>query len=97
MKIIAVEDKIVVEMIEKEEKTEGGLIIPESAQGPVPQRYGMVISAGPKTVDNMIVQGDIIMFHERAGMDIIIDRKIMKVLGIGEVYAVIKEEDKNGR
>ena len=91
MKIIAVEDKIVVEMMKKEEKTEGGLIIPETAQGPVPQSYGKVISSGPK--NKGYVTGDIIMFHQQAGMDIMIGKKVLKVLASGEVYAIIREEE----
>ena len=49
-----------------------------------------MISVGPK-VRNVFVD-NVIMFHDRAGMDIIINNKIYKVLGKSEIYAVVTEE-----
>jgi len=93
MKIIAVEDKIIVELLKKANVTKGGIVIPETAQSQEPQQYGKVISAGPKV--EQIKDGDIVMFHERGGMDIVIDKQIFKVLGSTEVYAIIKDKDEN--
>ena len=90
MKIVAVEDKIVVELKAKEEKTSSGLFIPDNAQSLAPQNTGVVVSAGPN-VEN-IDDGDTIMFHERAGMDMMLENKLYKVIAVGEVYAVLKEE-----
>jgi len=92
MKIVAIEDKVIVEVAAKEEKTESGLIIPEVAQNPVPQTYGKVISVGTKADEN-IKEGDLIMFHERGGMDIFINRKVHKVLKSDEIYAAIKDAE----
>ena len=90
MKIIAVEDKVVVELLEKANVTAGGIHIPETAQSQEPQQYGNVISAGPDV--EQIKEGDKIMFHERGGMDVVIEKQIFKVLGSSEIYAIIKDE-----
>lgn len=87
-KLQGVKDKVVVEVIKKEQKTEGGLFIPEGFNQ-LPQGYGKVISVG-KEVDEIKID-DIITFHQRAGMDIIIDSKIYKVLMYSEVFAVVNE------
>jgi co-chaperonin GroES (HSP10) len=87
-KLQGVKDKIVVEMVKIEQKTEGGLFIPEGFNQ-LPQSYGTVISLGKEVQE--INEGDLIMFHQRAGMDTLIDNKIYKVLMYSEVYAVVKE------
>lgn len=93
MKITAVEDKIVVELLKKANITKGGIVIPETAQPQEPQQYGRVISTGPKV--EQIKNNDIIMFHERGGMDIVIDKQIYKVLGSTEVYAIIENNEES--
>lgn len=84
----AVKDKVIVEIIEKENKTESGLFMPETAQLE-PQFYGKVISKG-KEIDE-VNEGDILSFNERAGMDLVYNKQKLKCLNIAEVYAVIKE------
>lgn len=90
--IEAVKDKIVVELdIPLESKTESGLFIPENAVNE-PQKYGKVISIGEEvSYRDKLNIGDIISFHGRAGQDIILNRKIFKVLLEGEVYGIVKE------
>ncbi len=89
MNVIAVEDKIVVQLKSKESKTSSGIIIPETANSLTPQNTGVVISAGPDVKD--IKKGDSIIFHERAGMDVMLNDIVYKVIAIGEVYAIIEE------
>jgi len=88
----AVKDKIIVELdIPLESKTESGLFIPETAVNE-PQKYGKVVSIGEEvSYRDKLNIGDIISFHGRAGQDIILNRKIFKVLLEGEVYGIIKE------
>lgn len=84
----AVKDKIIVEMIETENKTKGGIVLPDSAKAE-PQSYGKVISVG-KDVNEISVD-DVLAFNERAGMDIVFDGDKYKCLGDSEVYAIINE------
>ena len=90
----AVKDKIVVELdITLESKTESGLFIPENAVNE-PQKYGKVSSIGEEvSFKDKLNVGDIISFHGRAGQDIILNRKIYKVLLEGEVYGIVRETD----
>jgi len=86
----AVMDKIVVDILEVEKTTSGGLIIPDTAENE-PQLRGRVISVGEDI--NSIEPGDVILCAKFGGQDIVIDRRVMKVLAYGEVYGILKEEE----
>lgn len=89
--MLGVKDKIVVLLMKEEEKTKGGLIVPESAQQSLkPQKYGTVVTFGPEVEG--IEMGDVLMFHGHAGMDIVLDEGVGKVLKFDEVYAVVARE-----
>lgn len=82
-------DRIIVKRLEEEEKTKGGIIIPDTAKEK-PQR-GKVVAAGKGRVgDNGKVQplevkpGDEILFAKYAGTDFKMS---------GEEYLMMKEED----
>ncbi len=87
--LIALKDKVIVELdVTVETKTESGLFIPETSTGQ-PQRFGRVISFGDEVIGIKI--GDILIFHQKAGQDILINKKIYKVLIFGEVYGIVRE------
>lgn len=87
--IKAVSDKIIVEFM-KREITTGGIIAPENALVD-PQGYGKVISVGEEV--NVIKEGDFLVFHPRAGQDMVFDSKIFKVLMYNEVYGTIEDKE----
>lgn len=87
--IDAIEDKIVVEYL-KASKTKGGLILPEGAQEP--QGYGKVLSVG-EDVNDKIKVDQILVFHARAGMDMIIDDTVQKCLKSEEVYGILEDDE----
>lgn len=79
--IDAIKDKIVVKLMTRD-KTKSGIIIPDSIQEP--QAFCKVLSVGNE-VENVKVD-DIIVCHMRSGMDVVIDKDIIKVLKEDEVY-----------
>ena len=86
--IQAVGDKIIVEEM-KRTRTEGGIIIPESAVDP--QSYGLVISVGEEVKN--IEAGNIIVFHQRGGQASLIGKKLLRILKYEEVYGILNDED----
>ena len=89
MKFRPLHDRVVVRRIEEEEKTAGGIIIPDTAKEK-PQQ-GEVISAGPGARDEKgVVQpldvkaGDRILFGKWSGSEVKID---------GEELLIMKESD----
>jgi chaperonin GroES len=79
-----INDRVVVKPAEAEEKTKGGIIIPDTAKEK-PQR-GEVIAVGPGKDGNlMTVQvGDVVLYGKYAGQEINIK---------GHDYLIMREDD----
>jgi chaperonin GroES len=83
------QDRVLVKRIEAEEKTAGGIIIPDTAKEK-PQE-GEVVAVGPgKRLDNGSVQemglkaGDRILFSKYGGTEVKMD---------GQEYLIMREDD----
>ena len=89
MNLRPLHDRILVKRIEEEEKSVGGIIIPDTAKEK-PQQ-GEVIAAGAgkilengTTVPMQLKKGDKILFGKYSGSDVKID---------GEEYLIMREDD----
>jgi len=89
MKIRPLHDRVVVQRIEEDDKTEGGLYIPDTAKEKPIQ--GKVIAVGEgKTLDNgekrpmAVKEGDTVVFAKYAGTE---------VAAGGEDVLVMREDD----
>ncbi len=89
MKVKPLQDRILVKRLEEEEKTKGGIIIPDAAKEK-PQE-GKVIAVGDgKTLENgqkaplTVKVGDKILFGKYSGTEIKID---------GEEHLILREDD----
>src|SRR5512136_1291975 len=89
MKIKPLQDRIVIKRIEEEEKTKGGIIIPDSAKEK-PQEGRVVAVGDGKTLDSgqkaplTVKPGDKILFGKYSGTEIKID---------GEEHLIMREDD----
>ena len=91
IKIKAAGDKIIVELLKKV-KTKGGLILPDGSMVD-PQVYGRILTAGEDTPDNMKV-GTYLVFHPQSGMDMCINKQILKVLKYDvDVWAILEDDE----
>ena len=89
MKLRPLHDRVVVKRLEEEEKTLGGIIIPDTAKEK-PQQ-GKVIAVGKgriledgKVVPLIVKEGDRVLFSKYAGTDIKLD---------GEEHLIMREDD----
>jgi len=82
--ITPLHDRVVIKPAPAEEKTAGGIIIPDTAKEK-PQR-GMVIAAGPGKKDEPVTvkKGDTVLYGKYSGTEIRID---------GQDYLIVKEAD----
>ncbi|WP_020473253.1 co-chaperone GroES [Zavarzinella formosa] len=94
MSIRPLDDRVVVEPLEAEEKTAGGILLPDSAKEK-PQR-GKILAAGPgKLRDNgertalSVKVGDEVLYGRYAGSDIKEGGKELKVMREGDILAKI--------
>jgi chaperonin GroES len=82
-------DRVIVKRVKEEEKTKGGIIIPDTAKEK-PQQ-GKVIAAGTGKVKDDgtrqspdVKAGDLILFGKYSGQEIKLD---------GEEYLIVREDD----
>jgi chaperonin GroES len=94
MNIIPLNDKIVVERLEADEKTAGGIILPDTAKEKPKQ--GKVLSVGEgKLLENgkraafQVKAGDRVLFTSYAGSEVTIDGKEYLVMTEDDVLAVV--------
>jgi chaperonin GroES len=88
-------DRVLVRRIEVEEKTPGGIIIPDTAkEKPV---EGEVLAVGPGARDEMgkivpldVKDGDRVLFGKWAGTDVIIDGEDRLILNESDIFGVIE-------
>ena len=89
MNIRPLQDRIIVKRLEGEEKTKGGIIIPDSAKEKPME--GKVIAVGNgKVLDNgersvpEVKAGDLVLFSKYAGTEVKIE---------GEEHLIMREDD----
>lgn len=94
MKIKPLGDRIVVERIESEEKTAGGIIIPDTAKEKPKQAKVIAVGEGNKDDNGKRIPvdvqvGDVVLFTQWAGSEIKLDGKELLVLKESDVIGVI--------
>jgi chaperonin GroES len=88
-------DRLVVEPIEQEEVTAGGIILPETAKEK-PQQ-GKVIAAGPgrtdedgKRIPMDVNVGDKVLYAKYSGTEIKLDGKKLLILRESDILAIVE-------
>lgn len=89
MKLRPLQDRLLVQRVEEEEKTKGGIIIPDTAKEKPAE--GKVVAVGKGKVDESgkrialeIKKGDRILFGKYSGTEVKID---------GVEYLIMREDD----
>lgn len=96
-KVRPLEDRLLVKRVEAEQKTAGGIILPDSAQEK-PQK-AKVVAVGPgKLLDNGerapldIKVGDVVVFSKYGGTEISVDDEEHLILSESDVLAVVTKK-----
>lgn len=81
-------DRVLVQRLKAEEKTKGGIVLPDTAKEKPKQGKIIVLGTGKvedgKKIDFNVKKGDKVLFSSYAGTDVKVD---------GEEYLIMKEED----
>lgn len=89
MKIRPLADKVLIKRLEAEEKTKGGIVLPDSAKEK-PSRGKVVRLGDGKQLDDgsrsafQVKKGDVVLFSSYAGTEIKVD---------GDEYLIMDESD----
>jgi chaperonin GroES len=97
MAIQPLHDRIILEAAQKEERTAGGIILPDTAQEK-PQR-GKVLAVGPgKRLDSGqlapvdVKEGDTVLYGKYGGTEVKVDGKDYVILRAEDILAVLESE-----
>ena len=89
MKIRPLQDRIIVQRIEEDQTTKGGIIIPDSAKEKPQEGKAIAVGNGKVTDDGKlqpldVKKGDRVLFSKYAGTEVTLD---------GEDHLIIREDD----
>jgi len=94
VKIRPLDDRVVVEPLEAEEKTAGGILLPDAARQK-PQRGKVVAVGAGKMRDNgerikpSVVIGDEVLYGRYAGNDVEVNGKDLKIMRESDILAKV--------
>ena len=89
MKFRPLHDRVLIKVLDSEEKTKGGIIIPDTAKEKPQEGEGVAVGAGAKTDDGKLIKmdvkvGDRVLFGKWSGTEVKMN---------GEEYLIMKESD----
>ena len=94
MKVKPLEDRVIIKRLDPEEKTKGGIVLPDTAKEKPKQ--GKVIAVGPgktsdgKKVPLTVAEGDTVLFTSYAGTEITVDNEEYLIMREDDLLAVVK-------
>ena len=94
MSIVPLNDKILVQRLEAEDKTAGGIILPDTAKEKPKQ--GKILSVGDgKVLENgkraafQVKAGDKVLFTSYAGTEIKVDGEELMIMSEDDILAIV--------
>src|SRR6202162_246920 len=102
MKFRPLSDRVVVRRVKEEEKTAGGIIIPDTAQEK-PQE-GEIIAVGPGALDDNgkrvtpeVKAGDRVLFGKWSGTEVKIDGEELLIMKESDIMGIIEGSAKTSK
>jgi chaperonin GroES len=95
MKVVPLNDKIVVKRLEAEEKTAGGIVLPDTAkekpkQGVIQSLGGGKLLENGKRAAFQVKAGDRVLFTSYGGSEVTVDGEELLVMTEDDILAVIE-------
>ncbi|NVO02021.1 MAG: co-chaperone GroES [Bacteroidetes bacterium] len=82
-------DRVLIEPAQAEEKTAGGIIIPDTAKEK-PQRGTVIaVGAGKKDEPMTVKVGNVVLYGKYAGTEISIEGKDYLIMKESDIYAIV--------
>jgi len=91
MKLKPISDHIIIEPLKEEEKTKGGIFLPQSAEKEKPEQ-GTVIAVGPgkKDIPMEVKEGDRVIFTKYGPQEIKVGNKEYLIASQDDILAIIE-------
>ena len=82
-------DRVIVEPAEAEEKTAGGIIIPDTAKEKPMRGTVVAVGTGKKDEPITVKIGDKVLYGKYAGTELIIDGNDYLIMKESDIYAIV--------
>ena len=96
LKLRPLEDRVIIEPVEQDDKTAGGILLPETAKEK-PQQ-GKVLAVGPGKLDEKgtripvdVKVGDLVLFAKYTGTEVKMDGKKHQIMRVTDILAVVTQ------
>ena len=94
MKVKPISDHVVIKPLEAEEKTAGGILLPDTAKEKSTRGEVMAIGSGRLLPNGRVIPlsvkvGDQVIYSKYGGSDIKVDGKELKIVSENEILAVV--------
>ncbi len=96
MQVKPLGDRVLVEVLEAEEKTKGGIVLPDTAKEKPQQAKVVAVGKGKvsdegKNVPLEVKEGDIVLYGKYSGTELKIDERNLLMLREEDILGVIKK------
>lgn len=82
-------DRVIVEPAAAEEKTAGGIIIPDTAKEKPQRGKVLAVGTGKKDEPMTLKVGDIVLYGKYAGTEIQVDGKDVLIMRESDIFAIV--------
>jgi chaperonin GroES len=94
MKFRPLHDRVLVERVEAEEKTAGGIIIPDTAKEKPQEGKVIAVGTGTKSEDGKVTPldvkaGDTILFGKWSGTEVKVDGKDLLIMKESDILGIV--------
>ena len=94
MKLRPLHDRVVVRRVKEEEKTKGGIIIPDSAQEKPSEGEIVAVGSGAKAEDGTVTPldvkaGDRVLFGKWSGTEVKLDGEDLLIMKESDIMGII--------
>jgi chaperonin GroES len=94
MKLKPLSDHVVIKPLEAEEKTAGGILLPDTAKEKSTRGEVMAVGSGRIMPNGRVVKpavstGDIVIYAKYAGSEVKVDGKELKIVQENEILAIV--------
>ena len=96
MNLKPLHDRVLVERVEQEDRTKGGIIIPDTAQEKPMEGKVLAVGGGARNENGQIValdvkKGDRILFGKWSGTEVKIDGKELLIMKESDIMGIIEK------
>ena len=100
MKFRPLHDRVLIKVLDSEEKTAGGIIIPDTAQEKPQEGQIVAVGSGSKGEDGKVTPldlkaGDIVLFGKWSGTEVKIDGEELCIMKESDIMGVINPKAKS--